>query len=98
MDGTYGIHFACTKEAALDDALSNSVFSARMSGAQAGGLYTMPYYRCDPWVYEPNTEAQIFWNWAKTNISANGYNLSPALDVEDGLAGHYINILAKECK
>jgi hypothetical protein len=90
-DGTYGIQFACIKAAALDEGFSNAYFSARMSGAQAVGIYTIPYYRCDPSVYEPKTEAQFFWNWSETNLTAGGYNLSPALDVEDGLTGHYTN-------
>jgi hypothetical protein len=90
-DGTYGIQFACIKATALDESFSNSYFASRMSGAQAAGIYTIPYNRCDPSVYEPNTEAQFFWNWAKTNVTAGGHNLSPALDIEDGLTGHYIS-------
>jgi hypothetical protein len=89
-DGTCGIQFACIKAAALDEAFSNSVFSARMTGAQGAGIYTIPYYRCNPSAYEPSTEAQFFWSWAKTNLTAGGCNLSPALDLEDGLTGSYI--------
>jgi hypothetical protein len=90
-DGSYGIQFACIKATALDEGFSNSYFASRMSGAQAAGIYTIPYNRCDPSVYKPNAEAQFFWNWAKTNVTAGGYNLSPALDIEDGLTGHYTN-------
>jgi hypothetical protein len=90
-DGTYGIQFACIKATALDEAFSNSYFASRMSGAQAAGIYTIPYNRCDPSIYEPNTEAQFFWNWGKTNMAAGGHNLSPALDIEDGLTGSYIS-------
>lgn len=90
-DGTYGIQFACIKATALDEAFSNVYFASRMSGAQAAGIDTIPYNRCDPSVYQPNTEAQFFWNWAKTNLAAGGDNLSPALDVEDGLTGHYLS-------
>lgn len=91
VDGTYGIQFACIKATALDEGFSNSFFASRMSGAQAAGIYTIPYNRCDPSKYKPGTEALFFWNWAKTNVTAGGYNLSPALDIEDGLTGHYTN-------
>jgi GH25 family lysozyme M1 (1,4-beta-N-acetylmuramidase) len=85
-----GIQFACIKATAPDESFSNSVFSSRMSAAQAAGVYTLPYNRCDPSVFMPKTEAQFFWSWTKTSIAAGGYNLSPALDVEDGLTGSYI--------
>lgn len=89
VSATDGMQFACIKATALDEAFSNSDFSARMSGAQAAGIYSMPYNRCDPSVNEPKTEAQFFWTWANTNMYGRGYNLSPALDVEDGLTGSY---------
>ena len=85
-----GIQFACIKATALDQGFSNSVFSSRMNAAQAAGVYTVPYNRCNPSLYQPQTEAAFFWSWARTNIGIGGYNLSPALDVEDGLTGAYI--------
>ena len=86
-----GIQFACIKATALDEGFSNSVFASRMTAAQSAGVYTIPYNRCDPSSNAPKTEAAFFWSWAKTNITAGGYNLSPALDVEDGLTGSYIS-------
>lgn len=84
-----GVRFACIKCTQHAD-WSNAHFANRMSGAQAAGIYTIPYHRCDPSVNKPKTEANYFWNTAQGSLHAGGYNLSPALDIEDGLTGTYI--------
>ena len=85
-----GVQFACIKAAAKDEGFQNNVFANRMQGAHAAGIYTIPYYRCDPSAYEPQTEAAYFWAVAGSSIITGSHNLSPALDVEDGLTGTYL--------
>lgn len=87
-----GVQFACIKATWAPCAANNytwwtnDVFANRMNGAQAAGIYTIPYHRCNPSLDSPEMEAQYFWNWAGSSIIAGGtHSLSPALDLEDGL-------------
>jgi hypothetical protein len=84
-----GIQFACIKATQQDAGFQNSVFGNRMQGAQSAGIYTIPYNRVNPSTYTPAQEAAYFWNFAGPYINAGGYNLSPAVDIEDGLTGSY---------
>ncbi len=84
-----GIQFACIKATAQDQGFQNNVFGNRMQGAQSAGIYTIPYNRVNPSLYSPSSEASYFWNFAAPYINAGGLNLSPAVDIEDGLTGSY---------
>lgn len=69
---------------------TNSIFPLKYPAAQAAGLYTIAYHRCNPSLSAadggmPRFQARFFWNWAGPYIKAGGHNLSPALDLEDGL-------------
>jgi hypothetical protein len=84
-----GVQFACIKATQQDAGFQNNVFGNRMQGAQGAGIYTIPYNRVNPATYTPSSEAAYFWNVAGPYIHAGGYNLSPAVDIEDGLTGSY---------
>lgn len=84
-----GIQFACIKATQQDAGFQNNVFGNRMQGAQSAGIYTIPYNRVNPSTYTPSQEASYFWNFAGPYINAGGFNLSPAVDIEDGLTGTY---------
>jgi len=91
-----GIQFVCMKATWAPNGVdntawwTNSVFPGKYPAVQAAGLYTIAYHRCNPSLSAsqggtPQFQAQWFWNWAGPYIQAGGYNLSPALDLEDGL-------------
>jgi hypothetical protein len=84
------VQFCCIKAGqGLNNVNDN--YTAQMRNAQNAGLYTIPYYRCEPQLDDASSEAAQFWSIAGSAINAGGHNLSPALDVEDGLGGPYID-------
>jgi hypothetical protein len=85
-----GISFACIKATAQDEPFLNGSFASLLAGAHSAGIYTIPYNRVDPSVYTPASEAAYFWNLVGSVSVAGGYNLSPAIDIEDGLTGTYL--------
>jgi lysozyme len=77
-----GIQFACIK-ATQGITEQNYDFVPQMVAAKNAGVYVLPYHRCEPSLNSPATEAQYFWNFAGSEITAGNFTLSPALDVED---------------
>jgi lysozyme len=77
-----GIQFACIK-ATQGITSANAAFVGDMESAKAAGIYVLPYHRCEPSLNSPATEAEYFWNFAGSEITAGDFSLSPALDVED---------------
>jgi GH25 family lysozyme M1 (1,4-beta-N-acetylmuramidase) len=81
-----GISFAFTK-ATQGNYYEDPNMAANMNNGKTAGLVMGVYDLADPANCSPSTEANYFWNYAKSYILADGATLMPVLDFEPQTLG-----------
>ena len=79
---TDGIQFGWAK-ATQGTYYEDANYSANMQNAKAAGIVLGAYCYADPGETNATVEADYFWNFAKSQLKADGMSLMPALDYED---------------
>jgi lysozyme len=78
-----GCNFAFAKATEGYDYYEDPDYAANMKNGKAAGVQMGAYEFCHTWVNTPAEEATYFWNFAGSQIKADGKSIMPMIDLEE---------------